>query len=151
VDAPALATTDVAAAQAAARAAGAEFVVFGSFTHFGQGASLDVRCARADGPAADDANAIFVQSGTLGEIIPKLDPLAERIGRYVAAGGAVTPDVASGPPGAAAGITVLRSEVEALRARVEALERDLRRAGGDDAVPEVDLGGGGSSLGSNLR
>jgi TolB-like protein len=153
VDDPAAATTDVAAAQEAGRAAGAEFVVFGSFTRFGEGASLDVRCARVDGPARDAANAIFIQSGTLGEVIPRLDPLAERVGRYVASGGVVTPDVVSGSPAGGAGVSALRGEVEALRVRVEALERELQRARGE-VVPEVDLGRRdtpGSSLGSNLR
>lgn len=153
VDDPAAATTDVAKAQAAARAAGAEFVVFGSFTRFGEGASLDVRCARVEGAPSEAANAIFIQSGTLGEIIPRLDPLAERVGRYVASGGATTPDVASGPPEGGAGVSALRGEVDALRARVEALERDLQRAGAE-VVPEVDLGrrdSGDPSLDSNLR
>src|SRR5262245_47323045 len=49
------ATTDGEAARAAARAAGAQFVVFGSFTRFGDGASLDLRCLPTAGNAGDAA------------------------------------------------------------------------------------------------
>ena len=134
VSEPELATTDLAAAQAAARAVGAEYVLFGSFTRFGQGASLDVRCAGV-GDSSDDApRSIFIQSGTLGEIIPRLDGLADKIGRYVVAGG-LAPDVA------AAGPSVSRSEIEVLRGRVEALESRVFRPEGD--VEEIDLGSRG--------
>ena len=55
----------------AARAAGADFVVFGSFTQFGNGASLDLQCARTQGAdAAAAPRRMFVQSGALGDIIP---------------------------------------------------------------------------------
>ena len=74
------ATTDLERARAAARGVGAEYVVFGSFTHFGEGASLDLSCARV---SDDDAvlGQIFIQTGTIGEIIPKLDDLARRCAR----------------------------------------------------------------------
>ena len=107
------------AAVAAARKAGAEFVVFGSFTQFGEGASLDLQCAKV----ADDAGnsrRIFVQSGTLGEIIPKLDELAEKIHLHVSGG-----NRASGATGAASGGGNLAN----LESRVEALERTVFRTG----------------------
>ena len=46
LDDPAQATTDLGKAVAAAGAAGAQYVVFGSFTRFGDGASLDLECAK---------------------------------------------------------------------------------------------------------
>src|SRR5262245_36168613 len=105
---------DVAgAALAAGREAGAEFVVFGSFTQFGEGASLDLQCARVEG-GGTDARRIFVQSGTLGEIIPKLDELAEKIRLHVSGGR---------PPAAAAAAAPGSGDLGDLQRRVEALER----------------------------
>jgi len=54
---PARATTDSDAARAAGRAAGADWVLFGSFTQFGTGASLDLRCL----PAARATSINYVQ------------------------------------------------------------------------------------------
>jgi outer membrane protein insertion porin family len=133
---PGAATTDLEDAQAVARSHGAEYVVFGSFTRFGEGASLDLRCAGVAETERDAARSIFIQSGTVADIIPKLDALAEKVGRYVASG--TLPDVAAPAPAAGAG-----AAVEALQQRVEALEK--RVYGGGEAasaepVPEVDLG-----------
>jgi len=107
----------------AGRAAGAEFVVFGSFTQFGAGASLDVRCARvADGGEGGESSQpreVFVQSGALGEIIPRLDDLAGRIAKYVKGGGvAAPPEVSQGAVAPAAA-----GAAGDLEGRVEALER----------------------------
>jgi outer membrane protein insertion porin family len=110
---------DQEAARAAARAAGADFVVFGSFTQFGEGASLDLNCARVEG--GDAARRVFVQSGTLGEIIPKLDELAEKIRLYVSGGRA--------PADAAAAAPARPAELVELERRVEALERTVFRSG----------------------
>ena len=73
------ATTDGEAAREAARAAGAEFVVFGSFTRFGDGASLDLRCLPVAGAKGDDPRSVFVQAGSVGEIIPRLDDVADKV------------------------------------------------------------------------
>lgn len=116
------ATTDLAAAQATARAAGAEFVVFGSFTRFGQGASLDLQCASTAGAGA--ARQVFVQSGAVGDLIPRLDDLAQRIAYYVKNGEA--PAVSAAPPPTSSGVS--RSDLDDLRRRVEALERAQRSA-----------------------
>jgi outer membrane protein insertion porin family len=127
IDDAAQATTDLAKAQAAARAAGAEFVLFGSFTRFGEGASLDVQCASVSGGGEDGAGAarqIFVQAGTLGDIIPRLDDLAQRVAYYVKNGEA--PAVSAAPP--ISGSSVSRSELDELRRRVDALERAQRTA-----------------------
>ena len=101
-------------AVAAARRAGGDYVVFGSFTQFGDGASLDLRCAPVAG--GDAPRSIFIQSGTMGEIIPKLDNLADKVARYVRG-----EPVASGP--AAAPVTSDAPEFDELKRRLEALER----------------------------
>ena len=115
---PAVATSELAKAVEAGRAAGVDYVVFGAFTQFGAGASLDVQCAAVN--AAEDAQArrIFVQSGTLGEIIPKLDDLAAKIARYMTGGG-------QGPPAAVASQGSDTNALDELRRRVDKLERSV--------------------------
>lgn len=140
VNDPGTATTDAAAARAVGREMGADWVLYGSFTRFGDGASLDLRCVDTRGEGEDGARSIFVQAGRLGDIIPNLDALSEKVARYVASGGAARPDVAAGPAGSAAtgpGVDALRTEVEALRSRVQALEDALP----GEPVAERDLGG----------
>jgi outer membrane protein insertion porin family len=131
-----LATIDGEAARAAARGVSAEYVVYGSFTRFGDGASLDLRCLPTEGPKGQDPRSVFVNAGSAGEIIPKLDGLAEKVGRYVTSAGAA-PAVAAAPPGAApAGssseaIGDALSELDELRARVERLEEILNAREGN--------------------
>jgi TolB-like protein len=126
LDGDARATTKLKVALEAARSVDAQFVVFGSFTQFGDGASLDLRAAMVDEAGSDDApeaRAIFVQSGTLGAIIPRLDDVAGRVVQFLRGNGGVAPPppVAAAPkqapeaPAAAAGGDLER--------RVEALER----------------------------
>jgi hypothetical protein len=143
---PSKATLDGEAAREAARAAGAEFVVFGSFTRFGDGASLDLRCLPVAGPAGQDPRSVFVQSGKVGDIIPRLDEIADKVGRYVTSGGA-PPSVAAGPPGVAAapgaGSEALEdalSELDELRARVERLESALYGREGGGTPPPAPVG-----------
>jgi TolB-like protein len=124
-------------AVAAAQQAGAEFVVYGSFTQFGQGASLDLQCANT-ADASGDGRRIFVQSGTLGEIIPKLDELAAKIHLHVS-GGKRTSDAAAPAPGG--------SDLANLESRVEALERTVFRSGpeqGPSAPPTQKSPAGGA-------
>lgn len=129
------ATTDLETARSTAREAGAEHVIFGSFTQFGEGASLDLQCASVSGEAKTESRSIFVQSGTLGDIIPELDRVAAKVGHHLAAGTAGS-GAASGelPPVGAAGqgdagtasgelLQDALSELEALRGRVDALEQ----------------------------
>ena len=77
------ATSNLEQAVERAGALKADFVVFGSFTQFGDGASLDLQCApvQASDPAA--TRSLFVQSGAIGEIIPKLDDVADKLAYYV--------------------------------------------------------------------
>jgi hypothetical protein len=117
----------------AARKAGAEFVLFGSFTRFGEGASLDLRCARAGETPSDDEDhgprRVFIQAGGVAEIIPQLDMIAKKVARYTlggreravqetepAAAGSAAGDGAGGPSAA---------EFEDLLHRVDAIERTL--------------------------
>jgi len=143
VEAPENATTDPEAAREIARSLGADYVVYGSFTTFGQGASLDVACAAAQpdgGGREGPPRQIFVQSGTLGEIIPQLDGLAEKVARFATNGGSAvstgpptraTSDPASGPrtPNGAPG------DLQRLLERVEALEKTVYAEDEPDREP----------------
>ena len=132
---------DEAAAVAAAQASGADYVLFGSFTQFGEGASLDMRCAPLGAAAAgaETPRQVFIHSGSIGDIIPRLDELAEKLTRYVESG-ADAPAVAGASAGAAenggpgpAGPGGLAD----LQRRVEALERAVYPAeGGAAAAPD---------------
>src|SRR5262245_24954384 len=77
------ATTRLDQAVARGGALKADYVVFGSFTQFGDGASLDLQCAPVQGPDPAAARTLFVQSGAIGEIIPKLDDVADKVAYYV--------------------------------------------------------------------
>jgi TolB-like protein len=140
IDDPELATTDLAAARSAAATVGADYVLFGSFSHFGAGASLDLSCAPV-AEAAAEPRQMFVQSGALGEIIPRLDDLAQTVASYLTMGEAGTPAAASaddlgGGSGAAGMAAEALSEVEDLRARVAELERIV---GAGSNEPAADL------------
>ena len=125
LDDPKYATTRIQVAIATARAQGADFVLFGSFTRFGNGASLDMQAAAAS--EAEDGLAIreiFVHSGSIGEVIPDLEDLVGKVTRMAAsdyqpsATGAAAAPVRSG--------SSAQTDIEDLRRRVEALERGLR-------------------------
>jgi hypothetical protein len=136
VDDPERATVDLAAARAAAISLGADFVLFGSFTHFGAGASLDLACA----PVPESGRApreIFVQSGTLGEIIPRLDELAQKVARYLQDPTAPAPVSAPPPQAGSSDLLDALSELDELRARVGALETEVFES--PAAIPEEDL------------
>lgn len=138
LESAARATTKALVAVEAARSAGAGFVVFGSFTQFGDGASLDLRAARVDSEDSEgepEIHKVFVQSGTLGAIIPRLDDVAGRIVHFLrgAAGAPVASSSDEAPQGAAS--------VGDLEQRVEALERAVfpqqaGEAAAEDAVTE---------------
>jgi hypothetical protein len=107
----------------AARAAGAAFVVYGSFTQFGNGASLDLQCARTTGADAGAPRRMFVQSGALGDIIPKLDDVAGKIRVYVTGAQTQAPTA----PGSAGGASLAD-----LTHRVEVLERAVFHSGPEE-------------------
>lgn len=118
-----LATTDGEAAKAAAASSGASWVLYGSFTRFGEGASLDIRCVEVGVADAQDPRSVFIQAGTLGEIIPRLDNLAKRVAHHVTVGRSSLPSV-SASEGEARDATVALAldEIDGLRSRIKALE-----------------------------
>ena len=134
------ATTDLEEARVSAREAGAEWVVYGSFTRFGEGASLDLRAASASEQGVSAERSIFTQSGTLSGIIPQIDDVSSKIVQYVTTHDASTPAVSAGPAAAPAA-AVANSELEALRERVERLEQVIYGRESGEPVPERTLGG----------
>src|SRR5262245_16188991 len=111
------ATTRLPQALERAKALGADYVVFGSFTQFGDGASLDLQCAPVVGPDPEDSRTLFIQSGAIGDIIPKLDDRADKIAYYVLGDVGGKAAVASRAGGATPIRDVLR--------RIEELERSV--------------------------
>ncbi|MAG32600.1 MAG: hypothetical protein CL908_17080 [Deltaproteobacteria bacterium] len=125
-------TSSLDKALALGRKAGADYVLFGSFTRFGQGASLDVQCApTAEGRSRAPLREIFVHSGSIGEIIPDLDELAGKVSRFargevlapaaLAADGSPVPEAGGAMMGSAAA-----QELQSLRSRVEVLEDTIQ-------------------------
>jgi hypothetical protein len=118
LDAPATTREE---AIAAGKKASADYVLFGSYTQFGDGASLDLRCAPVVGGEDDAPRRVFIQAGSASEIIPKLSVLSESVTRYlVGAGTSPGPmlelnETASGAPDNASLVDIQQ--------RVEALER----------------------------
>jgi len=137
-----LGTTDLDEARELGRKAGADFVLYGSFTRFGQGASLDVQCAPTDEEMARaPLREIFVHSGSIGEIIPDLDELAGKVSRF-AKGEIITPAAlaaAGGPAGLAPpaeGMAELTARVEALEAAItQLLETDIEAEDIETDIP----------------
>lgn len=128
VDDPERATVDAGSALATARAVGADWVLFGSFTRFGEGASLDMHCVEVGAADAPDPRSIFVQTGQLSELIPRLDGLAERVALHVRGRAPAT----AGAPASGG------DPVAELRQRLEALERwaaATAAAGGSGEAP----------------
>ncbi len=106
------------------RPSGADFVLYGSFTQFGEGASLDVRVVPTNGSRPEGERRIFIQSGSVAEIIPQLSELANKVVRYVKNGESQEiPDPAS----ASDGIPPRASDpdYESLLRRIDALEKSV--------------------------
>jgi hypothetical protein len=137
-----------------ADALGADFVLFGSFTQFGEGASLDLRCARVGRESeggGDASRRVFIHSGTVAEIIPKLDTLAAKVVRYASGDGAGARPVAEPEAGEAGGSRAAGdAELVDLKRRVEALERAVYAPKvSDEAAPAA--GAEADSSGSPVR
>jgi hypothetical protein len=106
---------------AAGKEAGADYVLFGSYTQFGDGASLDLRCAPVVGGEADEPRRVFVQAGSASEIIPKLGVLSQNVSRYlVEAAKPAAPKATEDAPAPSAPDTATLVDLEL---RIEALER----------------------------
>jgi len=134
------------------REVGADFVLYGSFTRFGKGASLDLRCeqllvpppaeGQEDEPVAAPARQVFIQAGTLAEIIPDLDTLAEKVARFAISAPVKTPTLAgagaAGQAQAPAGPSA--AEYRELLRRLDALERATFTpvAQGEPAADDAD-------------
>jgi hypothetical protein len=118
LDAPA---TSREKAIAAGEKAGAEYVLFGTYTQFGDSVQLDLHCAPVVGGDADESRTVFIQAGSVGEIIPKLGVLSESVVRHLV-GAAASPGPLAGAEAAAAGAPGAASLAD-IEQRVEALER----------------------------
>ena len=119
------ATTDIEAARKTGLANDAEFVVFGSFTRFGEGASLDLSCASVR-DAEREPRRIYVHASTMAALIPLLDGVADRTSFAVL--GSVSPaaGVAAGPGAAPDGNS---AEEQEQRRRADSLERSAPDSG----------------------
>lgn len=135
VDEASAATTDLDKARKQGRKSKAEFVLFGSFTRFGTGASLDVQCAGvgAEGSGEEPLREIFVHSGSIGDVIPDLDDLVGKVARFVIHDYS---ERAEAPEGAPAAALPSAETIRRLEDRISALEtalQDLNRRVGDSA------------------
>ncbi len=90
------ATMDAEAARKTGLANQADFVVFGSFTRFGEGASLDLSCASVH-DAEREPRRIYVHANTMGALIPLLDGVADRTSFAVLGSASSDAGVAAGP------------------------------------------------------
>jgi len=108
------------------RKAGADYVLFGSFTRFGQGASLDVRCAPvSEEKQRETSREIFVHSGSIGETV---SPTALAPGGTPFSGGSLS----------GSSLKDLEFRIEALEAALtELLEADSGSLIETEAVEEL--------------
>jgi hypothetical protein len=132
------ATTQLPKALRQARERDADFVLFGSFTRFGQGASLDMQCAAARPDASPEPlREIFVHSGSIGDVIPDLDTLVGKVSRFAVEDFEAHVAALAEGDGDAPALTPL----EELRRRVAELEANVRRlremADADGQPPNV--------------
>jgi TolB-like protein len=128
-------TTDLATALKLGRKAGADFVLYGSFTRFGKGASLDVQCSPTDeSKTREPLREIFVHSGSIGEIIPDLDELAGKVSRF--ARGEIVSPAAAAPSGFAPSGS---QDIQELIDRIEALEAALTQILEAEVDIEMDI------------
>lgn len=96
VDDASAATVDVEAARKTGLANDADFVIFGSFTRFGEGASLDLACASVH-DVESEPRKIYVHASNMGALIPLLDGVADRTSYAVLGSEPPGSGVASGP------------------------------------------------------
>jgi len=128
-------TPRLAAALEEARSHEADFVLFGSFTRFGQGASVDMMCAATHPTEGrEPMRKIFVQSGSLGDVIPDLDELVGKVSRFALVD--YEQHLAEAELAAASEPVARPGGLADLRERVEALEAALNRlVPNGDAAP----------------
>jgi TolB-like protein len=130
VEDPGAATTVLGKALDSGKARGGDYLIFGAFTQFGDGASLDVQCLPLDVKNEAEAAAarrIFISSGAMGDIIPKLDQIVDRVAVYTKVAGAEGPGASPAP--AAPPPDVVRE----LTRRLDALEKAVFKGGANGA------------------
>jgi hypothetical protein len=130
VEDPGAATTELGKALDWGKARGGDYLIFGAFTQFGDGASLDVHClplsVKNEAEAAA-ARRIFISSGAMGDIIPKLDEIVDRVALYTKVANAAAAPGA--PPPAAAAPAPSADALRDVTRRLEALEKAVFKAG----------------------
>ncbi len=127
------ATSDTDRARELARGYSADFVLFGSFTRFGAGASLDVKCLPVRSNDETDPRSVFIQAGELGEIIPQLDGLVGRVARYIGSGPKATLEDPGDQAARARGLRDALSQIDQLNERVRRLEASSGADSGNSA------------------
>lgn len=131
---PGRSTTNLAEAVAAAREENADFVLFGSFTRFGAGASLDMQAATtALGGRGDSMREIFVHSGSIAEVIPDLDELVGKVTQFALDESA--PPAGAGPAAPTAQASSTQSRLDDLQRRIEALEANRAAVTAGPSLP----------------
>ncbi len=137
VEDPNAATTVLGKALDLGKARGGDYLIFGAFTQFGDGASLDVHCLPLDVKNEAEAAAarrIFISSGAMGDIIPKLDEIVDRLALYTKVARA---DAQPGAPTAAAPSAAQAEALRDLTRRLEALEKAVFKGGAGGAAPNT--------------
>jgi hypothetical protein len=137
VDDPNAATTVLGKALDLGKARGGDYLIFGAFTQFGDGASLDVHCLPLDVKNEAEAAAarrIFISSGAMGDIIPKLDEIVDRLALYTKVARA---DAQPGAPTAAAPSAAQAEAMRDLTRRLEALEKAVFKGGAGGTAPNT--------------
>lgn len=135
VDDASAATVDVEAARKSGLANDADFVVFGSFTRFGEGASLDLSCASVHDPESEPRK-IYVHASDMGALIPLLDGVADRTSFAVLGSEPPGSGVAAGPAAApapnAAAVDEQQRRIEEGKAPGSDLAAGTKSAAGTD-------------------
>lgn len=121
---------NVNAARELAKNRGVDFVLFGSFTQFGDGVSLDLQClatsASASARAGDASRGVFVKSSSFKDFIRDLDDLALRVSAFVLPPGAPLAPTSLGAGAGTAEFRELERRVEKLEKELRALEKDAQ-------------------------
>src|SRR5213593_2495996 len=132
VEDPAAATTVLGKALELGKARNGDYLIFGAFTQFGDGASLDVHCLPLDVKSEAEAAAarrIFISSGAMGDIIPKLDEIVDRVAVYTKVASTDGRPGSQVSQGAAPPSAPSADALKDLTRRLEALEKAVFKSG----------------------
>lgn len=138
VDDPAKATLEPEAAREAGAANGAEYVLYGSFTRFGEGASVELFCALVREEEREPRR-MYVHAPNMGALMPLLDGIAQRAAYAMVGAPAEEPAVSTGPDAepAPAPREVVPRRVEETDAAIG--NRERRAPGLPSDTPDGDL------------